>query len=73
MFLAAHFLFELGFVKVNIIAIYTDVAVLAIYYQSILEGSIYREYRTLTKTQKCNISSHSQGESLSKLYLASML
>ena len=73
MFLAAHFLFELGFVKVNIIAIDTDVAVLAIYYQSILEGSIYREYRTLTKTQKCNISSHSQGESLSKLYLASML
>ena len=46
MFLAARFAFKLGFIKVNIITIDTDVAVLAIYYQLILDGSIYLEYET---------------------------
>ena len=46
MFLAARFAFKLGFIKVNIITIDTDVAVLAICYQLILDGSIYLEYET---------------------------
>ena len=50
MFLAARFAFELGFVKVNIITIDTDVAVLAIYYPSKLDESIYLKYGTSTKT-----------------------
>ena len=66
MFLAARFAFELGFVKVNIQTIDIDVAVLAIYYQSILDGSVYLEYETSTKTQKYNISSHSLDEPLVK-------
>ena len=40
MFLTARFAFELGFVKVNIIKIDANVTVLAIYYQSILDGSL---------------------------------
>ena len=73
-FLAVRFSFELGFVKVSIITIDTDVAVLTIYYQSISDGSIYLEYETSTKTQKYNISLVIHWTNhWSNLYLASML
>ena len=38
MFLAAQFAIKFGLVKVNIITIDTDVAVLAIYYRSVLKS-----------------------------------
>ena len=45
-FLATQFAFDLGFERVNIITIDTDVALLALYYQSILKGRIFLEYGT---------------------------
>ena len=66
MFLAARYAFELGFERVNIISIDTDVAVLAVYYQSILDGKIFLEYGTATNVQKFDISSNSLNESLVK-------
>ena len=49
MFLAAQLAYNLGFDKVNIITIDTDVAILGIYYQSILNGTIFPQYGTSTK------------------------
>ena len=58
MFLAAQFAFELGFERVNIITIDTDVVVLAIYFQELLNETIYLQYGTSTRTQIYNMSSH---------------
>ena len=48
MFLAAQFAFELGFERVNVITIDTDVVVLAIYFQELLNETIYLQYGTST-------------------------
>ena len=69
MFLAAQLAYDLGFAKVNIITIDTDVAILAIYYQSILNGTIFLEYGTSTKVQIYDMSRHSIDESLVRALL----
>ena len=44
--LCAHFAFQLGFERVNVVTIDTDVVVIAVYFQSQLTGKIYMEYGT---------------------------
>ena len=43
-FLCAKFAFDIGFERVNIVTVDTDVAILGIYFQSILNGKIYLQY-----------------------------
>ena len=49
-FLCAQFAFDIGFERVNIVKVDTDVAILGMYFQSILIGKIYLQYRTSSAT-----------------------
>ena len=68
MFRCAQFEFHRGFERVNIITIDTDVAIIAIYFQSILDGKIYLEFGTSTRMQLFDISSQLTTK-YKKLYL----
>lgn len=64
MFLSAQFAFHLGFEQVNIITIDTDIAILAIYFQSILDGKIYLEFGTSTRIQLFDILANTMDDRL---------
>ena len=49
---------QLGFERVNVVSIDTDVVVLAVYFQSQLTGKIYMEYGTAPNLAYYNISLH---------------
>ena len=49
-FLCAKFAFDNGFERVNIVTVDTDVAILGIYFQSMLNGKIYLQYGTSPAT-----------------------
>ena len=59
LFLCAAFASTLGFSAVNIITVDSDVAILALYYQSRLDISLYLEMGTGSKTKIYDISSNS--------------
>ena len=46
MFLCAKFVFDIGFERANIATVDKDVAILGIYFQSMLNGKIYLQYGT---------------------------
>ena len=57
-FLCAQFAFQLGFERVNVATIDTDVVVLAVYFQSQLTGKMYMEYGTAPNLAYYDISLH---------------
>ena len=57
-FLCAQFTFQLGFERVHVVTIDTEVVVLAVYFQSQLTGKIYMEYGTAPNLAYCDISLH---------------
>ena len=56
--LCAQFVFDIGFERVNIVTVDTDVAILGMYFQSMLNGKIYLQYGTSSATS----SEHHQYE-----------
>ena len=49
-FLCAKFAFDIGFERVNIVTVDTDVVILGIYFQSMLNRKIYLQYGTSSAT-----------------------
>ena len=55
-FLCAQFTFDIEFERVNIVAEGTDVAILGMIFQFMLNGKIYLQYATSSATTLCNLS-----------------
>ena len=58
MFSCAPFVFHLGLSRVDIITVNTAVAILAIFFQYLLQGKIYLEYGTSVEMEIYNNSSY---------------
>ena len=63
-FLCAQFSFDIGFERVNIVTVDTDVAILGMYFQSMLNGKIYLQYGTSSATTLYDLSENSSDRSL---------
>ena len=63
-FLCAQFAFDIGFERVNIVTVDTDVAILGMYFQSMLNGNIYLQYGTSSATTLYDLSENSLDKSL---------
>ena len=63
-FLCAQFAFDIGFGRVSIVTVDTDVAILEMYFQSMLIGKIYPKYRTSSAVRLYNLSENSLDRSL---------
>ena len=55
-FLCAQSTFDIGSERVNIVAEGTDVAILGMYFQFMLNGKIYLQYGTSSATTLCDLS-----------------
>ena len=72
-FLCAKFAFDIGFERVNIVTVETDVAILGIYFQSMLNRKIYLQYGTSSATSCMTCLKIYWMEVLLKLCLVYML
>ena len=72
-FLCAQFDFDIGFERVNIVTVDTDVAILAMYFQSMFSAKIYLQYGTSSATTLYDLSKIHWIEVLFKLCLVYML
>ena len=72
-FLCAQFAFDIGFERVNIVTVDTDVAILGMYFQSKLNGKIYLQYGTSSATTLYDLSENSLDRSLYLLTVLTVL
>ena len=63
-FLCAQFSFDIGFERVNTVTVDTDVAILGMYFQSMLNGKIYLQHGTSSATTLYDLSDNSLDRSL---------
>ena len=66
MFLCAQFTFDIGFERVNTVAVDTDAAILGMCFQSMLNGKIYLLYGASSVTMLYDLSQNSLDRSLAQ-------
>ena len=65
-FLCARFAFDTGFGRVNIVTVDTDVAILGMYFRSMLTGKIYLQYGASSAATLFDLSENSLNRSLAQ-------